>query len=547
MPPVKPGFFETLSLWVGSLPARRVTWALVAMFSVWVLLDVLALRLTSGMAQSSFDAMVRARVVAAAPDPRIVIVDIDEASLARMAKEFGRWPWPRDTLATVLDFIEKQQPSAIAWDVVFSDADRLSPGGDAAFNAAVSRSRHSHFAVVRLPPANDPVSQLTRAQLPGLWSSGPSTPGVTSTVALIAPVLPAVAASRLGFNNGYPDTDGVLRRYRYRETLPDGSQIQSLAAAVAGSVMATAAGKVVDRRDAADELIVWRKVAKAYPRVSFADVFSQADGGVPLTEVPSFADKVVLIGSTAPSLHDVHPTPLSPLQAGVELLATAIDNAINERVVGELPRWLQAALAIALCVGIALWAQFKSVDSLAPALLALPMALLGLGYLSLNGALIFLDLHLAAALALLFLAVLRYWNVLRQQYWRSPPVQTSVPLMLWPLSGHQPWYGAPLNRLIDALEQHAPACRLIVVDANVTWPARLRWPELARYVAVVGPQDVLLAARAGIEATLRQQVSARAGELVPLGVNPVRERLAHASLAAWATFHASRQASEKQP
>ena len=216
-------------------------------------------------------------------------------------------------------------------------------------------------------------------------------------------------------------------------------------------------------------------------------------------------------------------------------------------MINELPRWLQAALAIALCVGIALWAQFKSVDSLAPALLALPMALLGLGYLSLNGALIFLDLHLAASLALLFLAVLRYWNVLRQQYWRSPPVQTSVPLMLWPLSGHQPWYGAPLNRLIDALEQHAPACRLIVVDANVTWPARLRWPELARYVAVVGPQDVLLAARAGIEATLRQQVSARAGELVPLGVNPVRERLAHASLAAWATFHASRQASEKQP
>ena len=541
MPPVKPGFFETLSLWVGSLPARRVTWALVAVFSIWVLLDVLVLRLTSGMAQSSFDAMVRARMVAAAPDPRIVIVDIDEASLVRMAKEFGRWPWPRDTLATVLDFIEKQQPSAIAWDVVFSDADRLSPGGDAAFDAAVARSRHSHFAVVRLPPANDPVSRLTRTQLPGLWSGGSSSAGVTSTVALIAHVLPAVAASRLGFNNGYPDTDGVLRRYRYRETLPDGSQIQSLAAAVAGSML-TAAGKVGGQRYAADELIAWRKVAKAYPRISFADVFAQAEGGAPLTAVPSFADKVVLIGSTAPSLHDVHPTPLSPLQAGVELLATVIDNAINERVVGELPRWLQAALAIALCVGIALWAQFKSVDSLAPALLALPIALLGLGYLSLNGTPVFLDLHLAAALALLFLAVLRYWNGLRQQYWRSPPAQTSAPLMLWPLSGHEPWYGAPLNRLIDALEQHAPTCRLVVVDANATWPARLLWPELARYVAVVGSQDVLLAARATIQATLWQQLSAYAGELVPLGVNPVREKLAHASIAAWATL----QASEKQ-
>ena len=76
-------------------------------------------------------------------------------------------------------------------------------------------------------------------------------------------------------------------------------------------------------------MIAWRKAAKAYARVSFADVFAQAEGGAPLNAVPSFANKVVLIGSTAPSLHDVHPTPLSPLQAGIELLATAIDNAIN--------------------------------------------------------------------------------------------------------------------------------------------------------------------------------------------------------------------------
>ena len=211
-------------------------------------------------------------------------------------------------------------------------------------------------------------------------------------------------------------------------------------------------------------------------------------------------------------------------------------------MINELPRWLQTALAIALCFEIALWAQFKNVDSLAPALLALPIALLGLGYLSLNWTPVFLDLHLAAALALLFLAVLRLWNGLRQKYWRSPPGQTSVPLMLWPLSGHEPWCGAPLNRFIDALERHAPTCRLVALDAGVTWPAKLRWPELAHYVAAVGPQDVLLAARAAIVATLRQQLSAHAGELVPLGVNPVRDKLARASLAAWATL----QASEKQ-
>ena len=66
-------FFERLTLRLGALPARRVTWSLVLVFSVWVLLDVLVIHLTSGMARSSFDAMVRARMVAAAPSPEVVI------------------------------------------------------------------------------------------------------------------------------------------------------------------------------------------------------------------------------------------------------------------------------------------------------------------------------------------------------------------------------------------------------------------------------------------------------------------------------------------
>ena len=532
-----PSLFERLTLRLGALPARRVTWGLVLVFSVWVLLDVLVFQFTSGMARSSFDAMVRARVMVAAPDERMVIIDIDEATLARMAPEFGRWPWPRDTLATVLDYLEKQQPAAIAWDIIFSDADRLSPGGDAAFNAAVVRSQHSHFAVTRLPAANDRTSALTRVQLPGLWSAPPkagaSTNTATSTVAMIAPVLPAVAASRLGFNNGYPDSDGVLRRYRYRETLPDGSQIQSLAAAVANSLIPAGTNTARGARFDNDELMAWRKAPEAYPRISFADVFAVAEGDKPLVPVPSFAGKVVLIGATAASLHDIHPTPLSPLQAGVESLATAIDNAINQRVIHELPRWLQAALAIALCMGIALWVQFKSIDSLAPALVALPLALLTLGYLSLNGAPIFLDLHLAAGLALVFLALLRFWNGLRQHYWRRPTGVANVPLAMFSVQGMQPWVGAPLDRLIDALETVAPDCRVMVADANASWPGKLLWPELACHAALVGPAQQLESLRLAIESIVGKQQLKSAGGLTALKVGLTRDDLAQSCWQAW--------------
>ena len=528
------GLLDRLTLRLGALPARRVTWFLVALFSIWVLLDVLVVQLTGGMARSSYDAMVRARVVAAAPDPRVVIVDIDEASLARMGKEFGRWPWPRDTLATVLDHVEKQQPAAIVWDIVFSDADRLSPGGDAAFNAAVARSVHSHFSVVRLPPANDVVSQITRKELPGLWANPTTSVLSTRTLALIAPVLPAVAASRLGFNNGYPDSDGVLRRYRHHEMLADGSQIQSMAASVASRLNPTNQSKPSN----ADALIDWRKAPNAYPRIAFADVFARAEGGQPLAAVPSFAGKVVLIGATAPSLHDIHPTPLSPLQAGVESLATVIDNAINQRVLHELPRWLQAVIAIALCVGIAMFAQLKSIGALAPALFVLPAALMGLGYISLNGAPVFLDLHLAAGLALLFLALLRFWGSCRQHYWRATPATINgQPMALWSIKSQAPWLGVRLDRLQDALEQQAPAVRLILPDIGVAWPAHLCWPEHACQVSLVGSHMDLLAAKEVIETRLSAFVM-RSSQVITLAAGTDRARLTQASLASWAELQA---------
>ena len=553
---------------LGALPAKRVTWGLVLLFSAWALLDVFVFKLSGGLAKPSYDAMVRARVFAARPDPRIVIIDIDEATLSRMAREFGRWPWPRDTLATVLDHVERQQPAAIVWDILFSDADRLSPGGDAAFNEAARRSPHSHFSVVRLAGSLDAASQITQAALPGLWLSAQPAPtapapappasapapapasasapaGPPATVALIPPALPAIAAARLGFNNGYVDPDGVLRRYRYVEPLADGSAIQSIALSVVNTInkeayyaQPTRAIGIFEGKNGKDGLIAWRKHASAYPHVPFADVFAQAEGGKPLASLPTFAGKVVIIGSTAPSLHDIHPTPLSPTMAGVDSLATALDNGLNQRHLRELPPGAQAGFAVALCVGLALWVQFKSVASLAPALLALPGALLGISYLSLNGSPLFLDLHVAAGVALAFLAVLRVWSSLRRKYWCSPPpspVGLAQPLAVWPWERQGAWLEAPLDRLIDAVERHAPLCRVVVSDARVTWPSTLRWPELARFCAVVGPHDAVLAAQ-GALAPACSRLALRSGSLLVVDFPAEREKLANSVLTAWSTL-----------
>lgn len=534
---------------LASWPDRWVLTGLVLAFSSWVILDVFFLSVTGGMAQTTYDAMVRARVLTVPHDERIVIVDIDESALARMAPEFGRWPWPRDTLATVLDHIESQQPAAVVWDIVFSDADRLSPGGDAAMDQSAQRSQHSHFSVVRLPMVNDGKSDLSQKHLPGLWAQHRAADATAdATLALIPPVLPNVANHPLGFNNGYVDHDGMLRRYRYFERLGDGSIIQSLPMSVARSVDPAAydywlaqfkrkpkqIGSPEASRD--DTLIHWRKTATTYQRVNFADLFEQADGGQANPRVPSMTGKIVIIGATAPSLHDTHPTPLSGTQAGVESLATGIDNALHRRAIWEMPQWAGAVVAILMCAGIALWSHHRSVSSLAPAMLVLPTVLLGIGFASLHTEHAFIDLHLSAGLAILFLAVLKFWYLLRKRHWCGDLPEQTDNLAVLPWMSDAPWSDDQLDRLMMCLQASAQDCRLVSLDLTPGDNASTRWRPFASCLAIVGPHAQLQSAQPLLLRAIKG-LTVRQGEiaLVSPGLSPqaVRHAVTQLALAGW--------------
>lgn len=528
--------------WLGGLPSRRVVWVAACLFCSWVLVDVLVLRLTSGVSHSSYDLMVRSRLLVAAPDPRILIIDVDETSLKRMAPEFGRWPWPRDTLATVLDYLEAQSPAAIVWDIQFSDADRISPGGDAAFDAAVQRSQHSHFSVARLLASTDRVSQISRSVLPTLWVPSAQAGPQTATVSLIPPALPAVAAAKLGYNNGVVDADGVLRRYRALEVLPDGSAIQSIALSVLASLDRPAYDRAVSDLSSAPaaraQLIDWNSASRGYAHVPFADVFDAADGGQANVALPGFAGKILIIGSTAASLHDIHPTPMSPDQPGVDSLATVLDNTVNARHIRELPRWLDAAIAIALCLGLSWWVLRRQTAGLGELTLVLPLVLLAISYATLNGTGLFVDLNLSAALVLLYLAFLGYWNQQRRIHWCAHPAAPPGALLLWPLGSQQPWLESRLDQLIDRLEVHSGLCRLVVPDIHLSPFQQLRWPELALQAALVGPQAELLRIQAAFASDIAD-LAQPAARMVRLPGNASRQMIADAASRAWAPQHAS--------
>jgi hypothetical protein len=198
----------------------------------------------------------------------------------------------------------------------------------------------------------------------------------------------------------------------------------------------------------------------------------------------------------------------------------------------ELPRWLHALVAVLLCLGLAFWVQYRKVATLTPFTLALPVGLLLVSFATLNGSPVFVDLQLSAALALLFLALLRYWNQLRRRYWCTPPVPGASPLLLWPISRSTAWLEAPLDHLIDVLERHSKVCRVLAPDVNLPVFQSLRWPELACHAAIIGPQEEMLRIQTRFGHDVRR-IGRAGASMLTVAAPADRRTIADAALRAW--------------
>ncbi len=441
-----------------------------------------------------FDAMTRMRFRPLQPDPRIVIIDIDERSLALMAPEFGRWPWPRDTLAAVVERVESQQPAALVLDIQLADPDKLQPGGDAALADALSRASRTYVPVVRLDPATDSKSDLRLAQLPGLWEPAPgasASDAASRTVAAIPPFMDVVIRSqRIGLANALPDADSVLRHYDYLESLDDtpgaeGPRLRSLPARVARDLQP---GLVIPDQPV---LLRWPAAKHRYPTVSFADVFADTQTRQTKRPVDEFKGKLVLIGATAPSLFDLKATPVRAVHPGVEILAVATDNLLNRA-------WLAAvnpAMALGvtlLLVGAFAWLALRLGYQRAGLLTVLvPGFLLGVSYLSLNVGHTFWDFTPAAALALGFFAALKTCALLREWHWTgaldAPHQRASGSEPVWVLAHASPPSSRELSVEEDEawfrlLRKHSPEGRLVQWTHWRDTTPRRNWDRLAQVV-----------------------------------------------------------------
>ena len=318
---------------------RSLSWLALAVIAL-AALELYGLRALQPLENRVLDRYVRNQAGKLAPDPDIVLIDIDEKSLAAMEKEAGRWPWPRVVYAELVDGLEAQKPRAIVFDLMFTEADRFRPQDDAAFAEAVREHKNTYFPLLRLPAAGDargvPMSEI--APLIGAARGVGADP--EARAALVPPMVLPSDQWRVGLIGFAEDGDGVGRRYLLRETIR-GWQVPSLPARVAFDL-----GYPVPDSD--DIVLAWRGGKGAFPRVSFSDLYEDFNKSKRARPADEFTGKILIIGTAASGLQDLRVTPLDSLQPGAEILGTALENLKNGRQMRYAERWWPGLIGVAL-------------------------------------------------------------------------------------------------------------------------------------------------------------------------------------------------------
>jgi adenylate cyclase len=412
-------FMSRLSVWVAVRWKSNFYIYLAVVFSLFIILDAVFFHITANMRQTTFDAMVRYRVVVPKPDKDIVIVDINEASLASMAKEYGRWPWPRQVLGEFLDHLEKQHPKAVIFDILFSDSDIYNASSDTYFADAVSRTTNTFFPMLRLDEASDSLSEIKPVMIPGVTPL-PGEARESATIAIVLPRFQSILqGGRIGLHNIYPDSDGTVREYIvYRNDY--GWKVPSLPARVIRELGYTE--PAVQR-----VLLNWRGKPFSYHMVTFSAVFDDMMSRHKTRPQNEFTNKIVLIGSTAPSLFDVKPTPMSRLHPGVEILATAIDNMKH----GDYLRYPEGRtiyhVLSLIVIWVTAWAFYRNVrrDRIDPFFGASQFILLGISYATINFTNTYINLTGPVTVGLAYFSIARIYATATSKALETSALKTS--------------------------------------------------------------------------------------------------------------------------
>ncbi|MBB5575984.1 CHASE2 domain-containing protein [Rhizobium paranaense] len=304
------------------------------------------------------------------------VIDIDEASL----REFGQWPWPRNRIAALVDKLSDMGASAIAFDVLFAEPDRLSPRNVVRDVTGIDPSLLGKL------PDNDEIFSQSLSGRPvvlgfGLSNEGNYLPPVKAGFAYTGetpfgapPALKAATplqprfeanAAGLGHISLNPGASSAVVR-AVPLFLSDGKQLYPNLALEALRVAQGASTYILDAAadkpntltrvkigdfvvpvTAAGELWLYVSPDTAERYISASKVLGAGDASAEIKS--AIEGSIVFVGTSASGLQDVRTTPLGENVPGVSIHAQIVEQILSGRFLSR-PDWADGLEILSIAV-----------------------------------------------------------------------------------------------------------------------------------------------------------------------------------------------------
>lgn len=319
-------------------------------------------------------------------DKKIVIVAVDKSSRKILAKnkslDLGTWPWRRDVWADVLSFVEKGNPKAVIFDMVFNELNENS-WNDRRF----SQTLRGYKNVVLATSLGNPkylVDKMSKSE--EIENSSYIPTATTLNVKINKKNLENAityyshsavhelytSSNTIAVDNKVSDDDAVVRRSQPIFKLIKDKQtyfMPSLAFAGFlkymgddGSVVIKKnkinyKGREIPINNKGEANINWHGFGHSYSYVPISKILLN-DGGNNEISPAYFNDKIVIIAEVDDS---VLATSVNRKLAQAEIDATILDNFINDtysgtqtrKFVTKMPGWLTFILVVLSCIMVA--------------------------------------------------------------------------------------------------------------------------------------------------------------------------------------------------
>lgn len=288
----------------------------------------------------------------------IVIIAIDDASYEYLLTKYGEWPIPRSVYADVVNYIEKQKPALIAFDLMFVKSIKSTPMADQKLVNTIKKYDNVYTSMnfddqpfdVRKPENIDKKFSVNIKNNSDIKFSQ------NLTFSNCRTILPGImqGTKNIGFINVSRSDDGILRTinpfmiykndfYPYLSLKTGLKYLEEKENLKVNDFVIDKSGNlVIGKRllplDKDGGLIMnWYGPAGTFHYVPFYKVIQAAENDAKGVKPEfDFKNKIIYVGTTAVSLYDSKSTPIDKLYPGVEVHATFLSNLVDNNFIKKV-------------------------------------------------------------------------------------------------------------------------------------------------------------------------------------------------------------------